>query len=58
MEIDIYLPQLNLGFEFNGVWWHSDEYKRKSSHLDKTNFFTKREIKLKRNPISKDMGLW
>ena len=46
MEIDIYLPQLNLGFEFNGVWWHSDEYKRKSFHLDKTNFFTKREIKL------------
>lgn len=46
MEIDIYLPQLNLGFEFNGVWWHSDEYKRRSFHLDKTNFFTKREIKL------------
>ena len=46
MEIDIYLTQLNLGFEFNGVWWHSDEYKRKSFHLDKTNFFTKREIKL------------
>lgn len=23
-EIDIYLPNLNLGFEFNGVYWHSD----------------------------------
>jgi hypothetical protein len=20
-EIDIYIPDLNLGFEFNGIWW-------------------------------------
>lgn len=24
-EIDIFIPSLNLGFEFNGSYWHSDE---------------------------------
>ena len=28
-EIDIYLPNLNLAFEFNGVYWHCDLYKNK-----------------------------
>lgn len=23
-EIDIYLSELNIGFEFNGLYWHSD----------------------------------
>jgi hypothetical protein len=46
MEIDIYLPQLNLGFEFNGVWWHSDQYKEKNFHLNKTKFFRERDIQL------------
>jgi hypothetical protein len=46
MEIDIYLPQLNLGFEFNGVWWHSDQYKEKNFHLNKTKFFREKDIQL------------
>lgn len=45
-EVDIYLPHLNLGFEFNGVWWHSDEYKEKNFHLNKTNFLRGMGIKL------------
>jgi len=45
-EIDIYLPDLNLGFEFNGVWWHSDEYKEKNFHLNKTKFFSEIGIQL------------
>ncbi len=36
-EIDIYLPELKLGFEYNGLYWHSDVYKDKNYHLDKTN---------------------
>jgi len=36
-EIDIYLPELNIGFEFNGVYWHSDKFKNKNYHLDKLN---------------------
>jgi hypothetical protein len=34
-EIDIYLPELKLGFEFNGVWWHSDKFKKENYHLKK-----------------------
>lgn len=26
MEVDIYLPDLGLAFEFNGDYWHSDEF--------------------------------
>ena len=37
-EIDIYLPKLNLGFEFNGVWWHSEKFKGDSYHQKKQKF--------------------
>jgi hypothetical protein len=35
-EIDIYLPDLKLGFEFNGLWWHSESQKGKNYHYNKT----------------------
>jgi hypothetical protein len=35
-EIDIFIPELNLGFEFNGLYWHSEIYKERTYHLDKT----------------------
>jgi len=31
-EIDIYLPDINLGIEYNGMYWHAEDSKR---HLDK-----------------------
>jgi len=34
-EIDIYLPELKIGIEFNGVWYHSEYFKDKSYHHDK-----------------------
>lgn len=34
-EIDILIKDLNIGFEFNGVYWHSDKFVNKSYHLDK-----------------------
>ena len=34
-EIDIYIPELNLAFEFNGLYWHSEIKKEKSYHYDK-----------------------
>jgi hypothetical protein len=46
MEIDIYLPDLMLGFEFNGLYWHSTEYKDKKFHINKTNFFKERGIRI------------
>jgi very-short-patch-repair endonuclease len=43
-EIDIYLPDLKLGFEFNGVYWHSDIYKEKDFHFKKSKFFEEKGI--------------
>lgn len=35
-EIDIYLPDLNIGIEYNGLYWHSERSKKsKYYHLDK-----------------------
>ncbi len=46
LEIDIYLPDLKIGFEFNGLYWHSDKYKKKDYHLEKTKHFNDRGIHL------------
>ena len=32
-EIDIYLPDLNLGFEFNGKYWHQGDGFREASKV-------------------------
>lgn len=46
MEIDVYLPELKIGFEFNGLYWHSNIYKDSTFHINKTNFFKDKEIRL------------
>lgn len=46
LEIDIYLPELNIGFEFNGIWWHSDRYKDKWYHKKKTDYFKNLGIRI------------
>jgi len=35
-EIDIYLPDYKLGIEINGNYWHSDIFKDKKYHLNKS----------------------
>jgi len=45
-EIDIYLPDLKIGFEYNGLFWHSNLHKSSQFHLEKTKFFEKIGIKL------------
>lgn len=45
-EIDIYLPDLNIGFEYNGLYWHSEENRGKKYHKEKKDFFLKKEIKI------------
>src|SRR5699024_9063560 len=35
LELDVYLPDLNIGFEYNGTYWHSDRFKDKNYHLRK-----------------------
>ena len=46
MEIDVYLPDKNIGFEFNGLYWHSDIYKEKEFHLNKKKYFEERGIRI------------
>lgn len=46
LEIDIYLPELNLGFEFNGLYWHSEIYRDKNYHLNKTEYFHEKDIRI------------
>ena len=35
-ELDVYLPELNLAFDFNGSYWHSDLFKDMYYHQRKT----------------------
>ena len=46
MELDIYLPELKIAFEFNGIFWHSDKYKDKNYHINKTNLCIDKDIHL------------
>jgi hypothetical protein len=46
LEIDIYLPDLNIGFEFNGLYYHSNKFKDKNYHIDKTNYFKEKGIRI------------
>ena len=45
-ELDIYLPDIKLAFEFNGLFWHSNLYKDKNYHLDKSNMCDEKGITL------------
>jgi hypothetical protein len=36
-EIDIFCPDYNIGFEYNGLRFHNEFFKNKSYHLTKTN---------------------
>ena len=44
LELNIYLPDLNLGIEFNGLYWHSEEKLDKNYHLNKLNYFKEKNI--------------
>jgi hypothetical protein len=35
-EVDILIRNKNLAIEFNGLWWHSELYKPRNYHLEKT----------------------
>lgn len=45
-EIDIFSSQLNLGIEFNGIYWHTEKYRPKLFHYNKTNAAEKAGINL------------
>jgi len=45
-ELDIFIPNLNLGIEFNGLYWHSEKHKNKQAHFEKFKFFHEKNIKI------------
>lgn len=46
-EIDIFIPSLKIGIEYNGLHWHSEVCgKNKKYHLNKTNKCNKAGVKL------------
>jgi len=46
LEIDIYLPELKLAFEFNGLYWHSEKHKKTKYHIEKTEKCEEQGIQL------------
>jgi len=45
-EIDIYIESKKIGIEYNGLYWHSEVYKENNYHLDKTNYFRDKGIRI------------
>lgn len=45
-EIDVYIPDLKIGFEFNGVRWHSELFLSNDYHKNKTDLCEKNNIRL------------
>jgi hypothetical protein len=45
-ELDIYLPDLKIAFEFNGLYWHSELNKDKNYHFNKTELCENSDIML------------
>lgn len=36
LELDVYIPDLKIAFEFDGDYWHNDKNKSKHYHINKT----------------------
>lgn len=45
-ELDLFIPEFNLGIEFNGLYWHSEKYLDVNYHYDKWKTYHDNDIKL------------
>ena len=45
-ELDIFVPDKNIAFEFDGIYWHNELFKDKNYHLRKTIECEKKGVKL------------
>jgi hypothetical protein len=36
MELDFFIPELNIGIEVNGVYWHGEKFRERQYHQQKT----------------------
>lgn len=45
-ELDIYIPELRVGFEYNGDYWHSSIFHDSGYHKRKVEYFLDKDIKM------------
>jgi len=45
-EIDIYIDELKIGIEYNGIYWHSELFLNNNYHVEKTDYMASNGIKL------------
>jgi hypothetical protein len=45
-EIDIFIPNHKIGFEFDGLFWHSSKFVDKNYHLNKTIEAMRNDVRL------------
>lgn len=45
-ELDIYIPSKKIGIEYNGCYFHSDKFKDKKYHQQKTEYFSNLGIRV------------
>jgi hypothetical protein len=46
LELDIWIPERNIAFEYCGLYWHSEVYKKPYDHIYKMNKCSAKRIKL------------
>lgn len=47
-EVDIYLPELNIGFEVNGFYWHSDKHLMSKYGLSSKEYHSSKRVSLEK----------
>lgn len=45
-ELDIYIPEYNFAIEYNGLYWHTNQYVTKEYHKEKTEACMQKDIDL------------
>lgn len=46
LELDIFIPDMNIAIEMNGVYWHSEIYMADNYHINKTSLCKENGIQL------------
>ena len=59
LELDIYIPDYNLAIEYNGLYWHTEQWGRgRNFHLSKTELCEEKGIQLLHIFSSDDLDIW
>jgi len=51
-EVDFYIPELNIAFEFNGDYWHSDRIMQMNYHMSAAQYHQIKKDKLQQKGIT------